>query len=143
MRIAIAEGVVPFSERADAAPPQRLADALRSSGHQVELIRLPVEDDPLRSALATRLTDVSDVGEVLVALGPPAHLLAHPRKVIWWAAERGVGGSSAKLIAADRAAFAEARRVIAATAEARSRILERWDGEVVLTSGQIVDEVLA
>ena len=67
--------------------------------------------------LAFRLTDISDVGEVFVATATPAHLLRHPRKVLWltehypWIDDESAAFRS--LRTADRRACAEATAAFA------------------------------
>ena len=89
--------------------------AFGDAGHEVEAIRIPFDRD--RDALwpqllAFRLTDVSDVGDLLVATAAPCHLLRHPCKVLWlaehypWIEDEGVEFQS--LRTSDRQACAEA-----------------------------------
>jgi hypothetical protein len=84
LRIVVASAYVPFEDRDGRA--DTLAERLRTAGHVVEQIWLPVDPDPARRVerdLAVALTDVSDAGDVLIAVRAPADLLHHPRKVVW------------------------------------------------------------
>ncbi|MFZ1994347.1 MAG: hypothetical protein WAU75_09570 [Solirubrobacteraceae bacterium] len=84
MRVVVASTFAPFGDRDGQA--DELAGRLRAAGHVVEQIWLPVDPDPARRVereLAVALTDVSDAGEVLIAVRAPAHLLRHPRRIVW------------------------------------------------------------
>jgi hypothetical protein len=127
VRIVVADGFAPFLDERSDGPAAELVSALRARGHEVELIRIPRGGDAARTELAARLTDVSDAGELLLAVGRPAHLLRHPRKVIWC---EGEAFARADSVDSDRAAFAEARTVIAASPPAREAVRGWWDGDL-------------
>jgi hypothetical protein len=129
VKVIVGDGFVPFVDERDFGTARMLAEALAARGHEVEAVRLPRGEDAVRSSVAARLTDVSDAGALLIAVGRPAHLLRHPRKVIWCDGEDFA--ASPKLRHGDRTAFAEARCVIAASPVARRAIVEWWDGEVL------------
>jgi len=60
---------------------------LREFGHQVERFYLPFIDRPqdlFDQVLAFRLVDVSSACDRLIAIRPPAHVLPHPNKVLWF-----------------------------------------------------------
>jgi hypothetical protein len=88
MRILVASAFRPSgrTDRSDLGHALELA--LRDAGHDVEAIRIPFDPDPdpdilWPQLLAFRLTDVSDIGELLVATATPCHLLRHPGKILW------------------------------------------------------------
>ena len=86
MRVLIASPFRPWCEPGQEDLGRALELAMRDHGHDVDAIRIPFDCDPdelVPQLLALRLTDVSDVGELLVATGTPCHLLRHPRKVLW------------------------------------------------------------
>jgi hypothetical protein len=88
MRVLIASAFRPAARADHSDLGHALELALRDVGHDVEAIRIPFDPDPdpdvlWPQLLAFRLTDVSDIGELLVATATPCHLLRHPRKVLW------------------------------------------------------------
>jgi hypothetical protein len=86
MRVLIATPFRPSSDLGIEDLSRTLEHAMQEHGHEVDTIRIPFAPDPgavWRQLLAFRLTDVSDVGELLVATGTPCHVLRHPRKVLW------------------------------------------------------------
>jgi hypothetical protein len=86
MRVLIASPFRPSREPGQTDLGHALEVAMRNRGDEVDAIRMPFDPDPdllWTQLLAFRLTDVSDVGELLVATGTPCHLLRHPRKVLW------------------------------------------------------------
>ena len=86
MRVAVASSAVPFVPGGASKIVADLVGVLRERGHEVETILLPHSDDVGRTVdqlLAMRLVDVSHLGDRLIAIRPPAHLLRHPSKVLW------------------------------------------------------------
>jgi hypothetical protein len=86
MMILVASAFRPFWEPRQDDLGRALEIALRDYGHEVASIRIPFDRDPdvvWEQLFALRLTNVSDVGELLVATGTPCHLLRHRRKVLW------------------------------------------------------------
>jgi len=64
-----------------------LAEVLRGEGHEVEAIYIPFEDAPesiLDQMLCFRLMDLTASADRLITFRPPAHVVPHPRKVIWF-----------------------------------------------------------
>jgi hypothetical protein len=117
----------------------QLEAALRDHGHEVDSIQIPFDPDPdalWEQLFAFRMTQVSDVGEVLVATGTPCHLLRHRRKVLWltehypWLAD----GSAAldSLAVSDRQACAESSATFAVSEGLRDRIARVSGGAVGL-----------
>jgi len=86
VRVLIASPFRPSGEPGQRDLGRALELAMQDHGHDVDAIRIPFDRDPdalWTQLLAFRLTDVSDVGDLLVATGTPCHLLRHPRKVLW------------------------------------------------------------
>jgi hypothetical protein len=135
MRVIVASTFAPLSsERADRLAGE-LAEALAERGHDVERVRIPFvnrQEHLLEQMLAMRLTDISDDGDLLIALGVSAHLLRHQRKVVWlvdgpesdaWFARTGLNSYDQQVmllrdavIAADELALSEAQRVFVGSA---------------------------
>ena len=120
MWVLVATAFRPSGEPDQENPGQALEIALRDHGHEVDSIQIPFDRDPgalLTQLFAFRMTNVSDVGEVLVATGTPCHLLRHRRKVLWltehypWLDDESPEFCS--LMVADRLAFGEARAAFA------------------------------
>jgi hypothetical protein len=129
MWILIASAFRPSGEpdREDIA--RQLEIALRDHGHEVESIQIPFDRDPdllLGQVFAARMTNVRDVGELLVATSTPCHLLRHRRKVLWltehypWLDDESAELRS--LSAADRQAFTEANATFAVSERLCQRI---------------------
>jgi glycosyltransferase involved in cell wall biosynthesis len=60
---------------------------LREAGHEVERIYLPHVDSPellFRQMAAYRWVDLAASTDLIVTFRPPAHLIPHPRKVVWF-----------------------------------------------------------
>ncbi|MBV8953702.1 MAG: hypothetical protein JO179_06175 [Solirubrobacterales bacterium] len=102
---------------------------MQDRGYEVDAIRIPFDPDPATlwmQLLAFRLTDVSDVGELLVATGTPSHLLRHPRKVLWliehypWFDDQDDALESMRT--ADRQACEEATALFAASSALCDRV---------------------
>lgn len=133
--------------------------ALRDHGHEVEAIRIPFDRDPRAlwaQLFALRMTNVSDVGDLLVATGTPCHLLRHRRKVLWltehypWL-DNG-SAAVASLSVADHQACGEASAVFAVSEHLCDRIAGSsgravkplppppqgsWEGVVAALTGQV------
>src|SRR5690349_4164004 len=87
MKIIIASSYVPFVDGGGRFIVEWLAQKLIEHGHQVERFFLPFIDQPddlLDQTLAFRLMDLSNYCDRLIALRPPAHVLRHPNKVLWF-----------------------------------------------------------
>jgi glycosyltransferase involved in cell wall biosynthesis len=87
LRVLVASTFVPFIREGDSRIVNDLCLSLDRRGHQVDTILLPFFPDPLtmpEQLLAFRLVDVSDRGDVLIAIRTPSYLLRHPRKVVWF-----------------------------------------------------------
>lgn len=123
----------------DEAHAEQLESALRDHGHEVDSIQIPFDPDPdalWEQLFAFRTTNVSEVGEVLVATGTPCHLLRHRRKVLWltehypWLADGSAELDS--LAVSDRQSCAESSATFAVSAALRDRIARVSGGAVGL-----------
>ncbi len=142
MKIAIASSCVPFVIDQYDQIRVALAEALVDAGHDVEVVMVPQIDNPdvlMIQMLAFRLIDLSQA-ERLICLRPQAHMIEHPRKVVWLVKEPLAGlhawnidgfpidnaEAQARLDVVrgiDSVALGEARRVYVATPELRSHLL--------------------
>jgi glycosyltransferase involved in cell wall biosynthesis len=87
MKIVLASTYVPFIKGGGRFIVDWLEDKLVEHGHEVERFLLPFTDHPdrlLEQIAAFRLMDLSDAGDRLVAFRPPAYVLKHPHKVLWF-----------------------------------------------------------
>jgi glycosyltransferase involved in cell wall biosynthesis len=87
MKIVIASSFVPFVHGGGRFIVDWLAQKLREHGHQVECFYLPFidrSDDLFDQILAFRFIDLSAACDRLIAIRPPAHVLPHPSKVLWF-----------------------------------------------------------
>jgi glycosyltransferase involved in cell wall biosynthesis len=87
MKIVVASSFVPFVHGGGRFIVDWLELKLREYGHQVERFYLPFIDRPqdlFDQILAFRLVDVSSACDRLIAIRPPAHVLPHPNKVLWF-----------------------------------------------------------
>jgi glycosyltransferase involved in cell wall biosynthesis len=87
MKIALVSSVVPFIKGGARNIVEWLAENLQDAGHQVEIVYLPFSEDPpaLFSQLsAFRSVDLTDAADLVITFRPPAHVVKHPRKVVWF-----------------------------------------------------------
>ncbi len=87
MKIALVSSFVPFIYGGGRNIVDWLKPQLESAGHDVEVIYLPFVDTPellFPQLAAYRTIDLTDRADVVVCLRPPAHLVRHPRKVLWF-----------------------------------------------------------
>ena len=87
MRIAIVSSFVPFVHGGGRFIVEWLEQKLVEFGHEVERFYLPFIDRPedlFDQILAFRLIDLSSACDRLIAIRPPAHVLPHPHKVLWF-----------------------------------------------------------
>jgi hypothetical protein len=142
MRIVVASTFAPLvPQRADRLA-DRLAGALTGASHEVERVRIPFADrhpDLLGQLLALRLTDVAEDGDLMIALGSPAHLLRHRRKVVWlveseesddWGARLELVSDDQQevllrdaVISSDALGLGEAQRVFVSSSSLGARLL--------------------
>jgi glycosyltransferase involved in cell wall biosynthesis len=86
MRIALVSSTIPFAQGGGRFIVDWLHEALTSRGHQVETVWLPYVDYPfetLNQMLAFRMIKINDADRI-ITFRPPAHLIEHPRKVVWF-----------------------------------------------------------
>ena len=87
MKLILASSYVPFIKGGGTAIVEWLETKLLQYGHEVETVFLPfVEspDDRLDQMMSYRLLDMSEAADRLIAFRPPAYLLRHPNKVLWF-----------------------------------------------------------
>lgn len=87
MRIVIASSFVPFVRGGGRFIVDWLEEKLRAHGHQVEKFYLPSDERPevlLDTLLAYRLMAAAEGADRLITIRPPAHLLRHPNKIVWF-----------------------------------------------------------
>src|SRR5436309_2716783 len=64
-----------------------LAKNLEDAGHQAETILIPQTDEPetlLQQTTAFRLLDLDDRFDRVVTFRPPAHVVRHRAKIVWF-----------------------------------------------------------
>ena len=86
MRLALFSSYVPFVYGGGRFIVEWLEQKLKEHGHQVERIYLPFSDAPkdlLWQMTAFRLVKI-DGADRVICFRPPAHLLQHPNKVLWF-----------------------------------------------------------
>lgn len=154
MRIAICSSFVPFVRGGGRFIVDWLAIKLRGQGHRVEVIYLPFIESPEQifpQYLSYRLLDLSQNTDRLIAIRPPAHLIPHPNKIVWfihhlrqfydlWESpyrsfpddfkHRAI---RARVMEADQAALGEARRLFtnSQVVSQRLRFYNKLDSEVL------------
>lgn len=87
MKVVIASTVLPFTPGGGSLIVDWLQEMLVRNGHQAEVFHIPFTNfDPelLDQMFALRLFDLSRHGDRLIAIRPPAYLLRHPNKVLWF-----------------------------------------------------------
>jgi glycosyltransferase involved in cell wall biosynthesis len=87
MRIILASSFVPFINGGYRFIVEWLEEKLTEYGHQVERFYLPFVDraeDLFDQILSFRLIDLSASCDRLITFRPPAHVLPHPNKVVWF-----------------------------------------------------------
>lgn len=87
MKVLVASTIVPFIEGGGTFIVDWLERTLRAHGHEVDVLKLPFwsnyREMPAQM-LALRLMDISEHGDRLITIRPPAYLLKHPNKVLWF-----------------------------------------------------------
>jgi len=132
VKIALCSSFVPFLKGGAKNIVEWLESALQEAGHQVERVYLPTiytADVLFSQMMAYRWIDLTDSADRIICFRPPAHLIPHPQKVLWFihhvrffydlwdTRHRGFPndgrhrGLREALHAIDTAAFREARRV--------------------------------
>ena len=86
MKIALVSSFEPFVKGGGRNIVDWLVEPLKAAGHQVETVWLPFydESDPLEQMWAYRLMDLERSCDRIVCFRPPAHLIPHPKKILWF-----------------------------------------------------------
>ncbi len=87
MRIILASSFVPFIKGGAISIVEWLETMLREHGHEVESVFLPFVETPdemFSQMLSYRMLDLTESADRLIAFRPPAYLLRHPNKVLWF-----------------------------------------------------------
>lgn len=87
MKIALCSSYVPFVKGGARNIVEWLQDEFRAHGHQVELIYLPQVDAPkivMSQMMSYRWVDLTDSADRIICFRPPAHVLPHPHKILWF-----------------------------------------------------------
>jgi hypothetical protein len=136
MRILVAGALAPPPGQADLV--DGLVNALSRAGHQAEGLRVPFDPDPRHAdeqLVALRLLGLGPDPDLVIATGPPAYLVRHPRKILWL--ER----SDPRL---DRVALAEAEAAYCTSEAVRSALPAEERGRIqVLAPGDPWGPVVA
>lgn len=147
MRIVLASSFVPFVDGGARFIVEWLEEVLADHGHTVERFYLPFIEDPdnlIDQLAAYRMIDLQDAGDLLIAFRPPAHLLRHPNKILWfihhirayydlWGTSYGpsptpaAGALRNALMTLDNRAFGEARKIFT-NSSVVSRRLQTFNG---------------
>ena len=87
MKIGIVSSTVPHINGGYRMFVDQLAPALERAGHKVEKIWLPFSGDPntmFAEMVGFRMMDLEHVCDMVICCRPPAHVIRHPRKIIWF-----------------------------------------------------------
>jgi glycosyltransferase involved in cell wall biosynthesis len=152
MKLLVANNADPFVRGGAELLADRLVIELRKAGHEAELLRLPLGNTPeqiLEGVVAASVLNAVNVDRV-IGLKFPAYLIPHPDVVIWlvhqlrqaydpppigWPVDPSFDPLVSTVRAADRAAFAGAKRLYAISSVVADR-LHRSNGltaEVLMT----------
>jgi glycosyltransferase involved in cell wall biosynthesis len=154
MKIVLVSTFVPFVRGGYRFIVEWLEQKLQEHGHEVERIYLPFVERPdalLEQMVALRLIDLSDKSDILIGFRPPAYLLPHPNKVLWfihhmrvyydlWDTEYSPVPNTSQgralrhnLMAADQVGMSEARRLFtnSKVVSERVRHFNNLDSEVL------------
>ena len=86
MKIGLVSSIAPLVDGGGRFIVEWLASRLSDSGHQVETVFIPFVDDPsslMRQMTAFRMLRL-DACDRIVTFRPPAHLVQHRHKIIWF-----------------------------------------------------------
>lgn len=87
MRIGLISTVVPLVKGGSRFIVEWLQEKLVERGHEVEIVYIPATDElphVLPQMAALRLMKLDGYFERVIAIRPPAHMIQHPRKVVWF-----------------------------------------------------------
>jgi glycosyltransferase involved in cell wall biosynthesis len=150
MRLAVCMPQVPFERGGTEIFADGLVQALQEHGHETELVTIPYKWYPgervLTQAFLWRLLDLEEANgrpiDAVIATKFPSYAVKHPRKVVWllhqfrqaWDLDRtelGQFSESAedralrrKVLAFDRVALGEARRIFTTSSIVAGRLRE-------------------
>jgi glycosyltransferase involved in cell wall biosynthesis len=148
MKIALCSSFVPFINGGSRFIVEWLAEELMKHGHQTEIIWLPFMETPdtmFRQMMAYRMIDLAEKADKLIAFRPPAYVIPHPNKTLWfihhfrkyydlWDSSRCAASGDSRsqafrrrLIAADTTAIGEAKRIFTNSRVVSDR-LKRFNG---------------
>lgn len=148
MRIGLVSSAVPLIDGGGRFIVEWLREKLEERGHRVETVFVPSTENPdtvLQQMTAFRLMRLEHYFERVITFRPPAHVVRHPRKVVWfihhmrifydlWGSEYGAIADHAPqralraaIIRADTAALSEAHRVFTNSRAVGER-LSRFNG---------------
>lgn len=87
MRVVLCSSYVPFVSGGARFIVEWLAEQLREQGHQTEVIWLPFLEHPdkmFKQICAYRMIDLAQSADKLIAFRPPAYVIPHPNKTLWF-----------------------------------------------------------
>ena len=87
MRIALCSPYVPFVRSGTRTVIAALQAVLREAGHQAETVYLPHVDTPqhaMQQMAAFRWLELQETAERIICFAPPAHVIRHQAKVLWF-----------------------------------------------------------
>lgn len=87
MRIGLISTAVPLVHGGGRFIVDWLQEKLQERGHEVEIVYIPYTDELphiLPQMAAIRLMKLDDYFERVITIRPPAHMVQHPRKVVWF-----------------------------------------------------------
>ena len=87
MKIILCSSFVPFIDGGARNIVEWLETELKRVGHQVEHIYLPQVDAPeilFTQMMAYRWIDLTESADRIICFRPPAHLIPHPNKILWF-----------------------------------------------------------
>jgi glycosyltransferase involved in cell wall biosynthesis len=87
VKIGLVSSAIPLIQGGGRFIVDWLAPKLVEAGHQVETIWIPQIDDPntlFQQMLAFRLMDLSDSFDRVITFRPPAHVIQHHTKIVWF-----------------------------------------------------------
>ena len=143
MKIALVSSIVPFVDDGDRSVVREVAVQLEAVGHHVHVLWLPRSTTTrtlIRELTAYRTLDITDFADAMVCFDSPAHLVRHPRKIVWYLSRSSSVDVASNVSLhdsvrrADAAAMGEASRIFASSETMRYRLREedQADSEVLL-----------
>lgn len=87
MKVGIVSTAVPLVNGGGRFIVDWLHEKLIERGHQSEIVYIPFTDEPdhiLSQMAGIRMMKLDDYFDRVIAIRPPAHVVQHPRKVVWF-----------------------------------------------------------